>query len=269
MPIHLTLPPTLSVRVRDARRPLIGMWLVSGSPVAAEIVAGSGLDLLLIDGEHSANSLESIQVQLQIAAAHPVAPLVRVPIGDPVVIKQYLDLGVQNLLVPMVESAEQAEQVVRAVHYPPRGVRGVGSALARGARWNRVEEYLARASETISLVAQIESAAAVDRAADIIAVEGVDSVFLGPSDLAASMGVIGQQEHPDVVAAVEHCIRLAKAAGKPVGVNAFSPATADRYIAVGVDYVFVGADVSVLARGSEALADQFIGGGASDARASY
>ncbi len=271
MPVRLTLPPTLVDAIEASPRALIGGWVVSASPVAAEIMAGSGLEVILVDGEHTANSLESIQIQLQVIAGTPAIPLVRVPVGDAVVIKQYLDLGVQNLLVPMIDTAEAAAEVVRAVHYPPRGIRGVGSALSRGARWNRVEGYLARAAETISLVVQIESAAAVSNVDAILAVDGVDAIFVGPSDLAASMGLIGEQDHPDVVASVELAIAAARSAGKPVAVNAFAPKTAERYLDAGADLVFVGADVSLLARGSEALADRYIAGGAGEGspRASY
>ena len=271
MPIRLSLPPTLVDAIEASRRPLIGGWIVSGSPIAAEIMAGSGLDVVLIDGEHSANSLESLQTQLQVVAGTPAIPLVRVPIGETAIIKQVLDLGAQNLLVPMVDTAEQAEAIVRAAHYPPRGVRGVGSALARSARWNRVEDYLSSAAEMIALVVQIETAAAVSNVDAILAVDGVDAIFVGPADLAASMGLIGQQEHPDVVASVELAIAAARSVGKPVAVNAFVPATAQRYLDAGADLVFVGADVALLARGSEALADRFRSDSSGEAggRASY
>lgn len=271
MPVRMSLPPTLVDAIEASHRPLIGGWVVTGSPIAAEIMAGSGLDVLLIDGEHSANSLSSIQTQLQVLAGLPAIPLVRIPVGDTALIKQYLDLGVQNLLVPMVDTAEHAEELVRAVHYPPRGVRGVGSALARAARWNRVEDYLAHAGETISLVVQIETTTAVTNVDAILAVDGVDAIFVGPSDLAASMGLLGQQEHPDVVASVELAIAAARSAGKPVAVNAFAPSIARQYLDGGADLVFVGADVALLARGSEALADRFIGERPADgsSRASY
>ena len=162
--------------------------------------------------------------QLQAVAATRSTPVVRVPIGDVVTIKQVLDLGAQNILVPMVSSADEARAVVEAVRYPPRGRRGVGSALARSARWNRVDDYLDRAPTThVSLFVQIETAEAVDAAAEIAAVDGVDGVFVGPSDLAASMGLLGQQTHPDVAAAVLRTFDAVRAAGKPVGVNAFDP----------------------------------------------
>ena len=258
MPIRLNLPPTLPERIEASARPLVGGWVVTSSLVNAEIMAGAGLDLILIDGEHSTLSLGEIQAHLQVLAAFPVTPLVRVPIGDPVLIKQYLDLGAQNLLVPMVDTAEQAAVVVAAAHYPARGTRGVGSALARSARWGRIDGYLGRASDTVSVTVQIETANAVSAVDEILGVDGVDAIFVGPADLAASMGVIGQQDHPDVVSAVELAIAAAKSAGKPVGVNAFAPAMAQRYLDGGADFVFVGADVQLLARAAEALADRYI-----------
>lgn len=269
MPIRLDLPATLKARLATADRPLIGLWACAGSPITAEIVAGSGCDWVLLDAEHSPNGLESVLAQLYAMSAYPVAPLVRPPYGDTVTIKQFLDLGAQNLLIPMVDSAEQAAEIVRAVRYPDGaggGVRGVGSALARSARWNRVEGYLGRASETISLTVQIESAAAVADVARIAAVDGVDALFVGPSDLAASMGYLGQQSHPEVVDAVLASIEAGRAAGKPVGVNAFVPADAERYIATGASFVAVGADVAILARQTEALVERFFGGESGDAQ---
>ncbi|MEV0969984.1 HpcH/HpaI aldolase family protein [Microtetraspora glauca] len=257
--MSLRVDPTFREALAAARRPLIGMWVCSGSPLVAEICAGSGLDWLLVDAEHSPNGLESLLAQLQAVHGYPVTPLVRPPVGDPVVIKQYLDLGVQNLLIPMVDTAEQAAAMVSAVEYPPRGIRGVGSALARGSRWNRVPDYLRTARETVSLYLQIESAEAVGNVEAIVSTPGVDGVFIGPSDLAASMGVLGEQDHPEVVAAVEHCLRVAAAAGVKVGLNAFAPALAQRYLTAGADFILVGADVQLLARGSERLAAEFIG----------
>ena len=256
----------------NGHRAQVGMWACTGNPLLAEICAGSGFDWLLIDGEHSINSLESISTQLQVVAAYPIHPVVRVPANDTVMIKQYLDLGVQNLIVPMVDNAEQAAQAVAAVRYPPHGVRGVGSALARGSRWNRIEGYLERAEETITLLVQVETAEAVANVARIAGTDGVDGIFIGPSDLAASMGHLGQQDHPDVVAAVEHCIRTAREHGVPVGVNAFVEATARRYLDAGADFIAVGADVALLARASEALAAKYMpqdSGGSGSAPASY
>jgi len=258
MPVHLTPGQTLGQAIAAATRPLPGMWVCSGSALVAEICAGSGLDWLLIDAEHSPNSLTSVLAQLQAVHGYPVTPVVRLPAGDTVLIKQYLDLGAQNLLIPMIDTAEQAAEVAAAVSYPPAGVRGVGAAFARGARWGRVPDYLNNAGDTISLFVQIESAQAVGNVNAILATEGIDGIFCGPSDLAASMGLLGQQEHPDVVAAVEQCIAAGQAAGKPVGVNAFSPDRAQAYLATGARFILVGADVTLLARGSEALADKYL-----------
>ena len=256
MPLHLS--PTFRERLAEASRPLVGMWLCSGSTIAADICAGAGLDWLLIDMEHSPQGLESVLAQLQVVAAHPSTPIVRVASDDAVNIKQVLDLGAQNLLVPMVSSAAQAENAVRAVRYPPRGIRGVGSALARSARWNRVTDYLTNADEHVSLFVQIENAEGAAQAAEIAAVDGVDGIFVGPSDLAASLGLIGQQTHPDVVATVLSTFEAVHAAGKPVGVNAFDPAQAQAYLDAGADFVLVGADVALLARGSEALTARYL-----------
>lgn len=254
MPIQLT--PTFRDALAAADRPLVGMWVCTGSPLVAEICAGSGLDWLLIDMEHSPNGLGSVLAQLHAVAAYPVTAVVRVPSADVVTIKQVLDLGAQNLLVPMVSSAHEARAVVEAVRYPPRGRRGVGSAIARSARWNRVEGYLDDADEHVSLLVQVESTEAVDVADEIAAVDGVDGVFVGPSDLAASMGLLGQQGHPDVVAAVHRTVAAVRAAGTPVGVNAFDPALARSYVDAGAAFVLVGADVTLLAQGSQALADR-------------
>lgn len=267
--MSLRLDPTFADALASSERPLVGLWVVSGSPLVAEIFAGSGVDWLLIEMEHSSNSLDSVLQQLQAVAAYPVTPLVRVPYGDDVSLKQVLDIGAQNVLVPMVNTAEQARAVVAAVRYPPQGVRGVGSALSRSARWNRVDNYLANANSHVSLFVQVESAEAVENAAEIAAVDGIDGVFVGPSDLAASMGLLGQQTHPDVVAAVMRTFSAVRAAGKPVGVNAFDPAAAEQYMSDGAAFVSVAADVSVLARGSESLAARFIPAADETQRASY
>jgi 4-hydroxy-2-oxoheptanedioate aldolase len=255
----MNLPETFAARLARADRPLVGLWACSGSPIMAEIVAGSGVDWVLIDGEHSPNGLESILAQLYAVSAYPVAPVVRVPIGDTVVIKQVLDLGAQNLLVPMVDSAAQAAEIVRAIRYPAAGVRGVGASLARSSRWNRVPSYLRDASSTISLTVQVESAAAVAAVDEIVAVDGVDAIFVGPADLAASMGRLGEPSHPEVVEAVLTARRAAATAGKPAGVNAFVPEEAERYLDAGASFVAVGADVAIVARASERLAERFIG----------
>ncbi|QGU08673.1 4-hydroxy-2-oxo-heptane-1,7-dioate aldolase [Corynebacterium occultum] len=258
MSFHLELPATFTQRVVQATRPQIGMWICSGSPVAAEILAGSGMDWVLIDGEHSPYGLETITDLLRATAAYPATPVVRVPAVDRVLIKQYLDLGVQNLMVPMVHNLELAQEAIASVHYPPTGVRGVGSALARAARWGAVPDYLNTAADTICLIIQIESAEGVDNAAAIAALDGVDAAFIGPSDLAASMGLLGQQTHPEVVAGVKQSIQAFTQAGKPVGVNAFNLDQARDYLEAGANFVLVGADVQQLGVAARGLVDTFI-----------
>jgi 4-hydroxy-2-oxoheptanedioate aldolase len=256
--MQLHLASTFRDQLAAASRPLAGMWACSGSPLVAEICAGAGLDWLLIDMEHSANGLESVLAQLQAVAAYPTTPVVRVQVGDAVTIKQVLDLGAQNILVPMVSSVAEAAAAVEAVRYPPAGRRGVGGALARSSRWNRFDNYLVKADAHVSLFVQIENLQGVESAAEIAAVEGVDGVFIGPADLAASMGLLGQPAHPDVTAAILRTIEAVRAAGKPVGINAFDPVVAQNYLDAGVSFVLVGADVTLLARGSEALAARWV-----------
>ncbi|OLT33705.1 2-dehydro-3-deoxyglucarate aldolase [Rhodococcus sp. CUA-806] len=256
MPLHLNR--TLAKAVSESSRPLFGGWVTTGSPVAAEIMAGSGLDWVLIDMEHAPNGLESVLAQLYAVSGYQVTPVVRVPVGESVVIKQVLDLGAQTILVPMISTAEQARDVAAAAQYPPLGRRGVGSALARSARWNRVDGYLSTAAEHVSVFVQIETVEGVENASAIADTPGIDGVFVGPSDLAASMGLLGQQNHPDVTAAVNKTFERVIASGKPVGVNAFVATQADGYAASGASFLLVGADAAILARGSEALAERFI-----------
>lgn len=257
MPVRLTPDESLASARARLGRPLIGVWVCSGSPLVTEICAGAGFDWLFFDAEHSPNDIATLLPQLQVAAAYPVVSVARPPINDAAIIKQFLDTGVTTLIVPMVDTAEQAEAAARAVRYPPLGVRGVGSALARSGRWNRVPNYLQTANESLTLVVQIESVAAVENLEAIAAVDGVDALFVGPSDLSASMGLIGQQNDPRIEEAVLRAIEVGHAAGKLVGVNAFAEPAARRYLEAGADFVSVGADVTILARGTEALADTF------------
>lgn len=230
MPIPVELPQTFAKRVTDADKAQVGLFITSGSETNAEIVASAGFDWLLLDAEHSPYGLETVTSLLRTVQAYPATPVVRIPVNDTVLIKQYLDLGAQNLMVPMVHNAEQAEKAVAAMHYPPRGVRGIGAALARSSRFNGVDDYLNKASETVSLTVQVESAEAVENAAEIAAVDGVDAIFIGPSDLAASMGLLGQQQHPDVLAAVDTTFKAVRDAGKLVGINAFNLEQAQAYV---------------------------------------
>lgn len=234
---------------------LRGAWIASGSVVCAEIVASSGMGFVLIDAEHSPVGLSETTHLLQAVHGYGAVPLVRMPANDVVLIKQFLDAGARNLVIPMVNTADDAESAVAATRYPPHGVRGVGSALARSSLWNGVPNYLERAKDFVSLSVQIETAQAVSNAKEIIGVDGVDSVFIGPGDLAASMGYLGKQSQPEVVDAVLSVISLARAAGKFVGVNAFDPTMAAKYVDAGAQYVCVTADVTMLASGMRGAAN--------------
>jgi 4-hydroxy-2-oxoheptanedioate aldolase len=238
-------------------RAQIGFWQALASPYTCEISAGAGFDWLLIDAEHGPNDLPLVLAQLQAASAYPVEPVVRLPVGDGVLIKQYLDIGARTLLIPMVETAEQASEMVRATRYPPHGVRGVGSAIGRASRWNRTPGYLQKASEEICLLVQVESRQALENVTAIAAVDGVDGVFIGPSDLAADLGHLGVATHPEVQEAIEAGIAAIRSAGKPVGMLIADEALARRYLELGASFVAVGTDVTVLARGAEALAARF------------
>jgi 4-hydroxy-2-oxoheptanedioate aldolase len=235
----------------------IGLWLGLADPYCAELAANAGFDWLLIDGEHAPNDLRGMLGQLQAVAPYPSHPVIRPVIGDTALIKQVLDIGVQTLLVPMVESAEQARELVRAIHYPPSGVRGVGSALARASRWNSIPGYLDKADEQMCLLVQIENQEGLANLDAIASVEGVDGVFIGPADLSASMGFRGNPGHPQVQAAIEDAIARIQKAGKAAGILSADQKLAKRYIELGAAFVAVGVDTTVLMRGLQTLAATF------------
>ena len=248
----------------------IGLWQALASPACAEICAAAGFDWLLFDGEHGPNDVPLLLQQLHAVSAHPVHPVGRVPIGEVHIIKQYLDIGFQSLLVPLVESAEQATTLARACRYPPDGLRGVGTGVVRASGYNRVAEYLERADGEICLVVQVETRAGLESLDAIAAVEGVDAVFIGPADLAAALGHRGQPGAAPVQSAIADAISRVRAAGKPVGILAADETLARRYIELGCGFVAVGTDVALLARGSSALAARFgAGADASPSDGSY
>lgn len=240
-----------------AGRAQIGFWQALASPYTCEISAGAGFDWLLIDAEHAPNDVPLVLAQLQAASSYPVEPVVRIPVGDAVLAKQYLDIGARTLLVPMIETADQARDMVRATRYPPHGIRGVGSAIGRASRWNRTPHYLQNAADDICLLVQVESRAALGQITAIAEVDGVDGVFIGPSDLAADLGHLGNALHPEVQQAIDDGISAALAAGKPVGMLIADEGLARHYLEVGATFVAVGTDVTILARGAEALAARF------------
>ena len=232
----------------------IGLWLGLGGPATAEIAAGAGFDWCLVDGEHSPYDITAIRNQLIAIDGQGCAPVVRVPANEDWVIKQVLDLGVQSLLIPMVDTADEARAAVRAGLYPPAGVRGMGAALARASGYNAISDYVATANEQICVMVQAESRMALDNLDAIAGTEGVDVVFIGPADLSADMGYPGQPGAPEVVAAIEDAIARIRAAGKAAGIITFDPAEFARYRDLGLTFLGVGGDLPVLATALRGLA---------------
>lgn len=226
-----------------------GLWLGLTDSVCIEIAAGAGYDWLLLDGEHAPFDVAKLLVGLQVAAGFAVQPLVRLPEGNPVLIKKVLDLGAQTILVPTVESAAQARRLVSAIRYPPRGFRGVGTGLARAAFWNQRSDYLERADDEICLVVQIETARGLDCLEEILSVEGIDALFIGPADLAASLGHLGKPGHPDVQRAIFAAMQRIRACGKSCGSLVGDPVLARKYVEAGCNFIGVGLD-TVLFRGA-------------------
>ncbi|HSI58426.1 MAG TPA: 4-hydroxy-2-oxoheptanedioate aldolase [Ideonella sp.] len=235
-------------------RAQIGLWVGLADAYAIEAMAGAGFDWLLIDGEHAPNDLRTVLSQLQAVAPYPTHAIVRPVIGDVPLIKQLLDVGAQTLLIPVVETAEQAATLVAATRYPPRGMRGVGSALARSSRWNQIGDYLHTADEQMCVLVQVETKEGVANLAVIAATEGVDGVFFGPADLSASMGLLGQPAHPQVQQTILDGIAAVRAAGKAPGVLAPDPKLARLYLDAGALFVAVGVDTTLLTRACRDLA---------------
>ena len=238
--------------------PQIGLWLGLADSYVAELLSTAGFDCLVIDAEHSPNDPRSVLPQLQAMAPYPVHPIVRPVHGRVDLIKQYLDIGAQTLIIPMVESAEQARQMVAAMRYPPRGVRGVGSAVARASRWNQIDDYLRRSDEEMCVFVQVESVNALTHLESIAAVEGVDGIFFGPADLAASMGLLGKPADPAVQAAVIQGIATVKRTGKAAGTLTSDRKLAHEYLRQGALFVAVGVDTTLLAAAARGLAAEFI-----------
>ncbi|HIG9000326.1 2-keto-3-deoxy-L-rhamnonate aldolase [Escherichia coli] len=220
----------------------IGLWLSSTTSYMAEIAATSGYDWLLIDGEHAPNTIQDLYHQLQAVAPYASQPVIRPVEGSKPLIKQVLDIGAQTLLIPMVDTADQARQVVSATRYPPYGERGVGASVARAARWGRIENYMAQVNDSLCLLVQVESKTALDNLDEILDVEGIDGVFIGPADLSASLGYPDNAGHPEVQRIIETSIRRIRAAGKAAGFLAVAPDMAQQCLAWGANFVAVGVD---------------------------
>jgi 4-hydroxy-2-oxoheptanedioate aldolase len=252
----MDLPRNAFKHAIAAGTPQIGLWSSLASHYTVEIVAGAGFDWLLLDSEHSPNDLESLLTQLQAAAPYPVTSVVRVPWNDPVNIKRVLDAGVQSLLIPFVQNADEAKAAVEATRYPPLGIRGV-AGTTRATRFGRVKNYAKRAHEEICVLVQAETQTAVDQIEAICAVDGVDGVFIGPADLHASLGYTGETANAAVMPKIEEAMRRIRKAGKAAGYLSPVEADAKRMLAAGATFVAVGSDLGLLARGAEALAAKF------------
>jgi 4-hydroxy-2-oxoheptanedioate aldolase len=255
-------PTNLFKAALEARKTQLGLWLGLANPFTAEICACAGWDWLVIDGEHSPNDLQSVLLQTQVIGMYPrVTPVARVPFGhgDPgtALIKQYLDLGVQTLLVPMVDTAEQARSLVRACRYPPDGVRGMGGS--RASRWGAIADYARHANKGICLLVQVETPEGLKNVADIAVTDGVDGVFIGPTDLSAALGHVGNPAHPEVQHAIAGAFTAVTKAGKPAGILTPDEASARRYLEMGFTFVAVGQDASLLQKASSNLLAKFRG----------
>jgi 4-hydroxy-2-oxoheptanedioate aldolase len=236
----------------------VGLWSGLSSNITVEVLANSGFDWLLLDTEHSPNELPMVHAQLQAISHGKAHPIVRPPWNDTVTIKRYLDLGVQTLLIPFVQDADEARAAVAATRYPPLGVRGY-SAAARASDYGRVKDYPLQCEEHLCVLLQVETPEALANIETIAAIDGVDGIFIGPGDLSASMGFIGQPMHPTVVAAIEDAIARILACGKAAGILVGDEKLAKHYIDIGCTFVAVGSDIGILARGAEALAAKFTG----------
>ena len=236
-----------------AGTPLLGLWQALANSYTAEICAGAGFDWLLFDGEHAPNTLQTLLAQLQAVAPYPVEPVARVPVGDPAIIKQYLDIGFRTLLVPMMESAAQARATVASMRFPPHGIRGVASATSRASGFGADGTYLGQAHEKVTLIVQIESRAGLEALDEIAAVDGVDALFIGPADLAASLGHLGDPRHAEVQSAIADAFARIGAAGKPAGIFALSPDDARARKDEGYAFISLGTDIGLLSNGARAL----------------
>ena len=239
----------------------IGLWMGLADPCAAEMLAGAGFDWLLIDGEHSPNDLRSVLAQLQAAAAYPVHCIVRPVNADADLIKRYLDIGVQSLIVPMIETPGDAARVVAATRYPLRGRRGVASATTRASRWGRIDRYFERSDAEMCVAVQVESVRGLENLEAIAAVDGVDGVFFGPADLAASMGLLGKAADSRVGTAIAEGIKTVTRAGKAAGTLTLDRTLAHEYLALGARFVAVGIDMALLSKAAFELAAEFREGG--------
>jgi 4-hydroxy-2-oxoheptanedioate aldolase len=234
----------------------IGLWCSLCSNIVLDIVSDSGFDWLLLDTEHSPNELPAVLTQLQAARGGTATPIVRPAWNDPVLAKRFLDIGAQSLLFPFVQNPEEAKKAVASTRYPPEGIRGI-TATGRASRYGRVNGYLRNANSEICVLVQVETKSALAQIEKIAEIDGIDGVFIGPADLSASFGQIGNAAHPEVQAAIRDAVTRLKKIGKPAGIVTPNEEEAKRYIDWGYTFVAVGADLGLLAKGADALAKKF------------
>lgn len=246
-----------------AQQPQIGLWSALPDPYVSELLAGAGFDWVLLDTEHTPTDVPQMLHQLQAFAAavpadaaRPSSAVVRPAWNDPVLIKRYLDIGAQSLLLPFVQNAQEAEAAVRAMRYAPEGMRGMGGST-RASNFGRTRDYVKSAQEELCLLVQVETAVALDNLEAIAAVDGVDGVFIGPADLSASLGHPGDIGHPEVRRAIDHAIRRIRTCGKAPGILMIDEARARECLDLGALFVAVAMDLQILARGAEAIASRF------------
>lgn len=234
----------------------VGLWCSVASPVAAEILAGAGFDWIVIDGEHAPNDISTLLPQLQAMRGGTAEPVFRVPWNEPVIIKRALDVGARSLLIPFVQNADEARRAVAATRYPPLGIRGV-SVAPRANDYGRIQGYHRNAHLDTCVLVQVETRTALKEIEAIAAVEGVDGIFIGPSDLAADFGHLGNPKQPEVQAAIGDAARRIRAAGKSAGTLTGNADDVEALFEAGYNFTAVGSDVGILARNAEALAARF------------
>lgn len=254
----MDLPRNDFKRAIAAGRQQIGLWCTLPSAFTAEALAGCGFDWLLLDTEHSPGDPLTVLAQLQAVAAYPTHPVVRPAANDPVLIKRILDAGAQTLLIPQVQNVDEARAAVAAMRYPPRGIRGV-AGFTRATRFGTIPGYATRAEEELCLLIQVETKSALADLEAIAALDGVDGIFIGPSDLAASLGHPGEPDHPEVTAAIERAIDRIRAAGKPSGILSLDRDFVRRCIDLGTVFTAVDVDAAILLRQARAIAREFKG----------
>lgn len=235
---------------------LIGCWSALASPITAEVLGLAGFDWILLDSEHAPNDVLTLIPQLMALKDSPSVPVVRPAWNDTVLIKRLLDAGCYNLLIPYIQSADEARAAVAATRYPPEGVRGV-SISQRSNRYGTVKDYFKVINDNIAVLVQIEAQAGVDAADEIAAVPGVDCLFVGPGDLSAALGHIGNPGHPEVQAAIKRVADAAARHGKASGILAPAEADARRYLEMGISFVGVGSDLGVFRGATQALRDKY------------